>query len=93
MLRLEKHGSSYLYGDTKITDLTTKQQILLDLFLAKRGLTVSYEEIAVALWPGNNDWSLYALTKEIQRLRDSLKSCGISAPLILAHRKQGYSVS
>lgn len=93
VLRLEKHGSIYIYGDSKITDLTAKQQILLDLFLAKRGLTVSYEEIAVALWPGNNDWSLYALTKEIQRLREMIKSYGISAPLILAHRKQGYSVS
>lgn len=92
VLRLEKRGSSYLYGDTKISDLTTKQQILLDLLLARRGLTVSYDEIASALWPDNEDWSLYAITKEVQRLRDQIKSCGISNPLILAHRKLGYSI-
>jgi len=93
VLRLEKHGSSYLYGDTKISDLTTKQQILLDLLLTKRGLTVSYEEIAASLWPDNEDWSLYALTKEIQRLREKIKSSGINSPLIHAHRKLGYSIA
>lgn len=93
VLRLEKHGNSYLYGDAKITDLTTKQQILLDLLLVKRGITVSYDEIAASLWPSNDDWSLYALTKEVQRLRDKIKSYGISTPIILAHRKKGYSLS
>lgn len=70
-----------------------KQQILLDLFLTKRGLTVSCDEIASALWPSNEDWSLYAIAKEIQRLRDKIKKCGINSPLILAHRKLGYSIS
>lgn len=92
VLRLEKHGSSYVYGDTIITNLTTKQQILLDLLLAKRGLTVIYEEIASALWPNSDDWSLYALSKEIQRLREVIKNSGINTPLILAHRKIGYSL-
>ena len=93
VLHLEKHGSNYMYGDIKITDLTTKQQILLDLLLTKRGLTVSYEEIAASLWPNNEDWSLYALTKEIQRLRDKIKKCDINSQLIHAHRKLGYSIA
>ncbi|MBP9702745.1 winged helix-turn-helix domain-containing protein [Candidatus Woesebacteria bacterium] len=93
VLRLEKLSSSYSYGDTKISDLTTKQQILLDLLLVRRGLTVSYDEIAASLWPDDEDWSLYAITKEVQRLRDKIKSCGINSPLIHAHRKLGYSIA
>ncbi len=67
--------------------------MLLDLLFAKQGLTVSYEEIAASLWPNNEDWSLYALSKEIQRLRDKIKSSGINTRLVNAKRKLGYSLS
>lgn len=93
VLKLTKVNNLYRYGDTLIVNLTKKEEMLLDLFLTKRGLTVSYEEIASVLWPNNDDWSLYALSKEIQRLRDKIKSNGINTRLIHAHRKLGYSIN
>lgn len=75
-----------------IPNLTPQEQKLLDLFRAKRGLTASYEEIANVLWPANPDWSLYAITKAVERLRSQIKNAGINTPVILAHRKIGYSL-
>jgi DNA-binding response OmpR family regulator len=93
VLKLKKDNGQYNYGDTAITNLTKKEEMLLDLLFAKQGLTVSYEEIASVLWPKDDNWSLYALAKEIQRLRDKIKISGINTRLILAHRKLGYSLS
>ena len=93
VLKLTKKNDQYHYGDTPIINLTKKEEMLLDLLFAKQGLTVSYEEIASVLWPDDDDWSLYALSKEIQRLRDKIKGSGINTRLILAHRKLGYSLS
>ena len=93
VLKLKNDNGQYSYGDTTITNLTKKEEMLLDLLFAKQGLTVSYEEIASVLWPNNDDWSLYALAKEIQRLRDKIKNSGINTRLVHAHRKRGYSLS
>ncbi|PIR98811.1 hypothetical protein COT87_02805 [Candidatus Collierbacteria bacterium CG10_big_fil_rev_8_21_14_0_10_44_9] len=78
--------------DITLPHPTTQDQKLLDLLLTKRGQTVSYEDIASVLWTGNDDWSLYAVVKAIERLRRQIKESGIHTPLILAHRKLGYSL-
>lgn len=93
----EKMPQSTSYTD-RLSSLTydiifIKSEMLLDLLFAKQGLTVSYEEIASALWPNIEDWSLYALSKEIQRLRDKIKSSGINTRLVNSQRKLGYSLS
>lgn len=93
VLKLQKNGSEYLYGDIVITTIPTKERLLLDLLLSNRGSTVTFEQIANVLWPGKEDWTLYAIVKCVERLRRHFKSTGIMTPLIHAHRRVGYSIA
>ncbi len=93
MYHLEKNGGEYRYGHVPIAGMTDQEQKLLDLLYTHRQQTVSYEDIAQSLWPEDEDWTLYAVVKAVERLRHAIRESGIATPLILAHRKLGYSLS
>ena len=80
------------YGDREIVGLSPKERVLLEYFLTKRGKAVTYDQLADLLWPKGENFSLFAIAKEIERLRRKIKACGIVTPIILAHRKVGYSL-
>lgn len=88
-----KSGNSIYYSGTEIIGLTTRQQKLLEVLLAKRGQTVTYDELALVMWPNGEDFSLWAIVKEIARVRKCLKSAGINHPVLQSHRKLGYSLN
>jgi hypothetical protein len=80
------------YGDIELSGLSSKEQLLLEYFLVRRGKTVSYDSLADLLWPKGDNFSLFAIAKEIERLRAKIRDCGITSPVLLAHRKVGYSL-
>ncbi len=85
-------NSEIYFGDIKIFNLSKNEQMLLELFLTKRNQTVSYDEIAEILWSSDEKFSLFAIAKEIERLRRRIRACGIVSPVIHSHRKLGYSL-
>ncbi len=80
------------YGTIPITGLTVNELLLLEKLFTKRNVTVTYDELADTLWPNGKNFSLFAISKEVERLRRKLYELGIHTPVILAHRKVGYSL-
>lgn len=85
-----KTGDIIYYGDKKVTNLSHNEQLLLEVLLAKQGETVKYETIIVNVWGENAVMSDWAITKQVQRLRDKLTAHNIPRSVIQAHRKTGY---
>jgi DNA-binding winged helix-turn-helix (wHTH) protein len=58
----------------------------------KNGEVVSHDEIAKALWGGKAEekFSLWAITKLVQKIRAKLMSLGISSNLIYTVYGKGY---
>ena len=70
---------------------TSREKQLLDLLLSRSPALVTIDEIGDLLFKSNPDqFSLYAIAKTIQRLRDKLESHGISGSFIQTKRGEGY---
>ena len=63
---------------------------MLVTLIEKQGEIVTYDEISEILFKTEEEYSLYAISKTIQRLRDKLEKNGISGNLIQTLRKKGY---
>lgn len=73
---------------------TTRERELLDLLINKSPQLVTMDEIGDLLFRNNPDgFSLYAVSKSIQRLRDKLEKHGISGSFIQTKRGEGYLLS
>lgn len=66
-------------------DFSQKEKQLFQKFLDKPNQIVSFDEIG-----DENDFSLYAITKLVQRLRDKMEAQGITGSLIQSKRGEGY---
>lgn len=69
----------------KVDDFSQKERLLWQKFISSPNRLVSFDEIG-----DENDFSLYAITKTIQRLRDKIESQGITGSLIQSKRGEGY---
>ncbi len=87
-----KTDGIWCYGDKKIDNISGREQLLLEVLLAQRGKTVSYDQLAACIYPDQPDYSLWAVVKEVSRLRLALTSHNLPPALLQAHRKLGYSI-
>lgn len=73
-------------------NLTQQEQILLELLIKNKPNVVGIDTIATALWSDSIEakFSLYAITKLVERLRIKIKRSGINQQLIHAQRGIGY---
>lgn len=78
------------YGD-KVADLTKNEVKILYLFLQKRGVIISRNEIMDYLWQSDNFIDDNTLTVNINRIRKKLSNIGIENFLI-TKRGQGYMI-
>ncbi len=69
----------------KISNLTSAEKKLFDLLKSRSPNVVTFDELA-----DPNNFSLYAISKSIQRLRDKLEASGISGSFIQTKRGEGY---
>lgn len=69
---------------------TSREKKLLDLLTAKSPQIVTFDEINELLTNNYEQFSLYAISKSIQRLRDRLEKSGISGSFIQTKRGEGY---
>lgn len=72
--------------------LVNSEKKLMNLLLVKRGTVVSYDDIAEVLWEKDADekFSLYAISKTVERLRTRVKSAGVFPDIIQTVRGTGY---
>jgi hypothetical protein len=77
----------------KLTNFSIREKKLLELLLSRSPHLVSIDEISELLFSGNeNKFSLYVISKSIQRLRDKLENHGISGSFIQTRRGRGYLI-
>ena len=89
-LTLDLSRSIIKYGD-KVADLTKNEVKILYLFLQKRGVIISRNEIMDYLWQSDNFIDDNTLTVNINRIRKKLSNIGIENFLI-TKRGQGYMI-
>ena len=70
----------------KVDDFTLKEKELWTKFLARPNQVVSFDEIE----PDADKFSLYAIAKTVQRLRDKMETSGVTGSLIQSKRGEGY---
>jgi hypothetical protein len=77
--------------NTSLQNLAPTEKQLFKLLVDKAPQIVTFDEIGELIFKGNSDrFSLYAITKSIQRLRDKLEQNGISGSFIQTKRGEGY---
>ena len=71
---------------------TATEKELLKTLIGQKNQVCSFDTLAEIIWPKETEekFSCWAITKTVQRLRDKLRSLGISPAVIQAQRKQGY---
>lgn len=82
--RINILGKNFIIGNS--------EKKLMNLLLLKRGRVVNYDEIADALWNDDADekYSLYAISKAIERLRTKVEENGVYSGIIQTVRGEGY---
>lgn len=75
----------------QITSFTKQEKLALQELVTNKNKITSLDQISLALW-GNDysDFSLQAISKTIERLRQKLFSAGLNRQVIITKRKQGY---
>lgn len=73
-----------------IENLSHSEKIILRLLIQKSGNVLKFDEIANEIFKSDENYSLYAISKNIERLRNKLELNGISGSYIQTLRGQGY---
>lgn len=73
-----------------VENLSLKERLILKKLIENANSAVSFDNIADEIFKGDNNFSLYAISKTIERLRNKLEANGISGSYIQTLRGQGY---
>ena len=73
-----------------VENLSIKERLILKKLIEKANIVVTFDELADEVFNNENDFSLYAIAKTMQRLRDKLEANGISGSYIQTLRGKGY---
>lgn len=81
-----------LYKGKKISNLTFGEKCILTALIENKEAVVTYEDIASLVLQKDEAFSLYSISKRIQRLRDKLDSGGIGKHHIQTVRGVGFQL-
>lgn len=84
-----KQGQVYL-KDQPINHFTPREHTLLTRLITDR--FISTDQVADIIFGSDDEYSLYAIAKCIQRLRDKLEDYGLSGSCIHTLRGEGYAL-
>ena len=73
-----------------IQNLTQNEKQIMYLLIKNSNNTVSFDEVSDIIFKDDTKFSLFALAKVIQRLREKLEKNGISGSFIQTVRSKGY---
>ena len=91
---LEKIGAPVISTE-KVKNLDTtgfsdREKKLCELFVARSPKIVTFDEVNELITNNYDQFSLYAIAKAVQRMRDRLEKSGISGSFIQTKRGEGY---
>lgn len=84
-----KEGKPMIAGQI-VENIPAREQKILKLMIEKSNSIVTIDDLASLLFKTDEDFSLQAIAKTIQRLRDNLERNGVSGSFIQTLRGQGY---
>lgn len=76
--------------DKPIENITNSEKNLMTTLISNQNQVVDFDTLGTAMFKSEDDFSLYAISKTIQRLRDKLEASGISGSYIQTLRGKGY---
>lgn len=71
-------------------NFTPTEKVIFKLLIEKANNIASFDDLGNVLFKSEDDFSLYAISKQIERLRNKLEENGISGSYIQTLRGQGY---
>jgi hypothetical protein len=77
-------------ADRPMENISAREQKILAIMINKSNTIVTIDELADTLFSSDEKFSLAAIAKTIQRLRDKLEQNGVSGSFIQTLRGQGY---
>jgi DNA-binding response OmpR family regulator len=85
---------SYIKNVKQINNLTNEEKKVLNYLLNNKNKVVSFESIGNIIWEDNDidKFSLYAISKLIERIRGKLQSNGINYNTLHTQRSSGYAL-
>jgi len=84
-----KNGVVTTYGKP-FENLTAKETEILKLLVKNQNKVVTTDDLADSVFASYDDFSLYAISKTIERLRNKFEANGISGSYIQTLRGQGF---
>lgn len=85
-----KNEHIYFHNKPVTPYLTKQQQLLLASLVKRENEVLSYDELGGEVWKNDDDFSLWALTKDMQRLRARLNSLGFDGGKVQLVKGKGY---
>lgn len=73
-----------------VENLTAVEKILLSFLIQKENSVATMEEIGDLIFKNEDNFSLYAISKNMERIRNKLEANGISGSYIQTLRGKGY---
>lgn len=73
-----------------LENLSPTENVILRLLIQKAGGIVTFDEFGNELFKDDGNFSLYAISKNIERIRSKLEANGISGSYIQTLRGKGY---
>lgn len=73
-----------------ILNLTPKEKQVMYLLIKNSNNIISFDQISDIIFSSDDDFSLFAMAKFIQRLREKLEKNGVSGSFIQTIRSKGY---
>ena len=83
-----------IYAGENVIKIRSYQYSILKLLIENRNKIVTYDEIADVIWGKFSDekFSLYAITKLVERIRTRLKEEGINKDIIYTIKGKGFAL-
>lgn len=73
-----------------LTGLSTREEKLLTLLIENSNKVTTIDQIGEVYFESYDEFSLYAISKAVQRIRDKLSESGLSSGFVQTFRGQGY---
>ena len=85
-----KNNTVFYHTKPLSQSLTKSQELILKHCLQNENSIVEYDTLGTLLWDSDEQFSLWAINKQLQRLVDNLKSLGVSSDLFHIVRGRGF---
>jgi hypothetical protein len=86
-------GGQVHVGNKALKGLSKTERTILQKLIEKQGASITHDEIGNIISKDGNDFSLYAVSKTMERLRTKLEKNNIASTSIQTKRGEGYSLT